>query len=61
MPMPKDIGVIDLMMSIPISNDNAEYYEFLKSRLRRDEVAPTHPLIQARAGIRESFYLTQNT
>jgi uncharacterized protein len=34
MPMPKDIGVIDLMMSIPISDDNAEYYEFLKSRLR---------------------------
>lgn len=34
MPMPKHIGVIDLMMSIPISDDNAEYYEFLKSRLR---------------------------
>jgi len=34
MPMPKDIGVIDLMMSIPISDDNHEYYEFLKSRLR---------------------------
>ena len=35
--MPKHIGVIDLMMSIPISDDNHEYYEFLKSRLRDTE------------------------
>ena len=37
MPMPKDIGVIDLMMSIPISDDNHEFYEFLKPRLRDTE------------------------
>jgi predicted TIM-barrel fold metal-dependent hydrolase len=35
--MPTDIGVIDLMMSIPISDDNREYYEFLKPRLRDEQ------------------------
>lgn len=33
MSMPKDVGVIDLMLSIPISNDNKEFYEFLKPRI----------------------------
>lgn len=33
MPMPKDVGVIDLMLGIPTSSDNKEMYEFLKPLL----------------------------
>jgi uncharacterized protein len=33
MPMPKDIGVIDLMLGIPVSTDNHEFYEFMKPML----------------------------
>jgi predicted TIM-barrel fold metal-dependent hydrolase len=31
--MPKNIGAIDLMLSIPISDDNKEFYQFLKPRI----------------------------
>ena len=33
MPMPKDIGIIDLMLGIPVSADNSEQYEFIKKKL----------------------------
>jgi predicted TIM-barrel fold metal-dependent hydrolase len=33
MPMPKDIGIIDLMLGIPVSSDNKEMYEFIKPNL----------------------------
>ena len=41
MPMPKDVGVIDLMLSIPISNDNKEFYEFLKPRIMDTQTRDT--------------------
>lgn len=37
MPMPKDIGVIDLMLGIPASGDNKEMYEFLKPLLMDEQ------------------------
>ncbi len=37
MPMPKDIGVIDLMMGIPTSGDNKEIYDFLKPLLMDEQ------------------------
>jgi predicted TIM-barrel fold metal-dependent hydrolase len=33
MPMPKDIGIIDLMLGIPVSADNSEQYDFIKKNL----------------------------
>src|SRR5690606_7571297 len=37
MPMPKDIGIIDLMLGIPVSGDNAEMYEFIKPNLMDEQ------------------------
>lgn len=37
MPMPKDIGVIDLMLGIPVSKDNKEFYEFMKPMLMDEQ------------------------
>jgi hypothetical protein len=37
MAMPTDIGVIDLMMGIPVSEDNSEAYEFMKPLLMDEE------------------------
>ncbi|MCB2046793.1 MAG: amidohydrolase family protein [Novosphingobium sp.] len=37
MPMPKDIGIIDLMLGIPVSGDNKEFYEFIKPLLMDDQ------------------------
>lgn len=37
MPMPKDIGVIDLLLGIPISEDNSEYYDFIKPLLMDEQ------------------------
>ncbi len=37
MPMPKDVGVIDLLLGIPVSEDNSEYYEFLKPLLMDEQ------------------------
>jgi predicted TIM-barrel fold metal-dependent hydrolase len=37
MPMPKDIGVIDLLMGIPVSEDNSEAYEFIKPLLMDEQ------------------------
>ncbi|MBV1917147.1 MAG: amidohydrolase family protein [Sphingomonadaceae bacterium] len=37
MPMPNDIGIIDLMLGIPISTDNSEYYEFIKPLLMDEQ------------------------
>ena len=36
MPMPRDIGVIDLMMAIP-NNDTSDYYDFIKPLLMDEE------------------------
>ena len=35
--MPKDIGIIDLMLGIPVSGDNKEFYEFIKPLLMDDQ------------------------
>jgi predicted TIM-barrel fold metal-dependent hydrolase len=35
--MPKNIGVIDLMLGIPVSDDNKEMYEFLKPLLMDEQ------------------------
>ncbi len=37
MPMPKDIGIIDLMLGIPVSGDNSEMYEFIKPNLMDEQ------------------------
>lgn len=37
MPMPKDIGIIDLMFGIPVSRDNHEFHEFIKPLLMDEE------------------------
>jgi len=37
MPMPKDIGIIDLMFGIPVSTDNSEFYEFIKPLLMDEQ------------------------
>jgi len=36
MPMPSDIGVIDLMMAIP-NNDTSNYYDFIRPLLMDEE------------------------
>lgn len=36
MPMPTDIGIIDLMMAVP-NNDKSDYYEFIKPLLMDEE------------------------
>ena len=36
MPMPRDVGVIDLMMAIP-NNDTSNYYDFIKPLLMDEE------------------------
>jgi len=35
--MPKDIGIIDLMLGIPVSGDNSEMYEFIKPNLMDEQ------------------------
>ena len=36
MPMPADVGVIDLMLSIP-GEDNSQWYEYMKPMLLDEE------------------------
>ena len=36
MPMPSNIGVIDLMMAIP-NNDTSNYYDFIRPLLMDEE------------------------
>jgi hypothetical protein len=37
MPMPRDVKVVDLMMGIPVSEDNTEWYEAFKPLLMDEE------------------------
>ena len=37
MTYPKDIGIVDLMFGIPVSEDNSEFYDFIKPLLMDNE------------------------